>query len=136
MFLASVSLISVQSSIGGYRHVYYLTDEQIIEALKINFILRVPVYLSYASVKASIGAFILRIVRKRRRWQELVIWTTVILTALVNIVACIMLFLQCTPVEVVWNPWAPGTCWDKRIQTEFGIFVTGMSLNIEFRICG
>ncbi|RJE21361.1 hypothetical protein PHISCL_06293 [Aspergillus sclerotialis] len=128
LFLASASIISIQSSIGGYRHVYYLTEGQIIEALKINFIVRVPVYLSYASVKASIGAFILRIIRTRRRWQELVIWTTVIVTALVNIVACIMLFLQCTPVEVVWNPWGPGACWDKRIQTEFGIFVTAENI--------
>lgn len=123
----SASLIAAQASIGGYRHVYYLTEDRIVEALKLNFILRVPVYLAYASVKASIGAFILRIIRKRQRWQELVIWATIFVTVAVNVVACIMLFLQCSPVEVVWDPRIPGGCWDPKIQTQFGIFVTGMS---------
>lgn len=128
LFLTSTSLVAVQASIGGYRHVYYLTEDRIVEALKINFILRVPVYLSYATVKASIGAFILRIIRKRKPWQEIVIWATIATTVVVNAVACIMLFVQCRPVEVVWDPRIPGKCWDMKIQTRFGIFVTGMPL--------
>lgn len=127
LFLTSTSLIAVQASIGGYRHVYYLTEDRIVEALKINFILRVPVFLSYATVKMSIGAFILRIIRKQQRWQGIVIWVTMVMTPVVNVVACIMLFVQCRPVEVVWDPRIPGKCWDMKIQTRFGIFVTGMS---------
>lgn len=82
-------------------------------------------YLSYALGKASIGAFILRLIRNRHKWQEWLLWVVIITTAVVNIVACVLLFCQCKPVEVVWDPRIPGTCWSMDIQTRFGIFVTG-----------
>lgn len=126
LLVVGAALITLQASVGGYRHVWYLSDDNIVEALKINFICRVIVYLSYASGKASIGAFILRLIRKRHKWQEWVVWTVIVITAVVNIVACILLFLQCSPVQVCWDPRIPGECWDIKIQIRFGIFVTGM----------
>lgn len=132
LLVVSAVLITLQNSIGGYRHVWYLSDDTIVEALKINFILRLMVYLSYASGKASIGAFILRLIRKRHKWQEWVVWAVIVITAVVNIVACILLFAQCSPVQVVWDPRLPGECWPMVIQIRFGIFVTGMSLSLSW----
>lgn len=117
---------------------YYLSEDAVVKALEYNFMLRATVILSYASGKASIGALILRLIRRQNMWQKWAVWILVIFTAIVNILNCIFNFVQCHPVSANWDLRirSHATCWDGRAQLKFAYFMCGTRLTFSPRSVG
>ncbi|KAF4220395.1 hypothetical protein CNMCM8980_009671 [Aspergillus fumigatiaffinis] len=88
IFIGSIIIATLQDSVGGYRHVYYLDEDAVVRALELNFILRGVHIIGYATGKASIGAFILRLIGPQNMWQKWVVWVLIIFTTLVNVLNC------------------------------------------------
>lgn len=118
---------------GGYRHEQFLSTENAIYALKINFILRGVDILAYATGKASIGALILRIIGHQNRWQRIVVWVVIILTALLNVLNTIFNFVQCRPVSANWDRSGSFKCWPAKAQLDFAYFMSGTFLGSCYR---
>jgi hypothetical protein len=119
-------LVTAQASVEGYRHEQFLSTEDAIYALKINFILRGVDILAYATGKASIGALILRIIGLQNKWQRTVGWVVIILTALLNVLNTIFNFVQCRPVSANWDRTGSFKCWPAQTQLDFAYFMSGM----------
>lgn len=98
-------------------------------ALELNFILRGVHIIGSATGKASIGAFILRLIGPHNMWQKWVIWILIIFTTLVNVLNCIFNFVQCDPVQGNWDPRVrvSAKCWAKRAQLKFAYFMCSTS---------
>ncbi|KAF9893600.1 hypothetical protein FE257_010912 [Aspergillus nanangensis] len=124
LFMASTVVVQLQASVGGYRHIYFLSQEASTRALELNFILRGVHILSLATGKASIGAQILRLLVNQQMWQRWLVWGVLTLTVLVNVLNCIFKFVQCMPVEANWNPEIEGNCWPKQAQLGFAYFMS------------
>ena len=58
--------------------------------------------------KTSFAVTLLNIDKGRIR---LVIWAIIISTNLLLVMAAFSFLFQCSPVEKLWNPRVPGTCW-------------------------
>lgn len=125
LFVSCTGLVTAQASVGGYRHEQFLSTEDAIYALKINFILRGVDILAYATGKASIGALILRLVGVQNKWQRTVVWVVIILTALLNILNTIFNFVQCNPVSANWDRSGSFKCWPAKAQLDFAYFMSG-----------
>lgn len=128
LFIAAGSLATAQNAVGGYRHTYYLTEQEIVTALEINYMLRAVVIVVYIPSKAAVGGLILRLTHRQRMWQRYVVWVVIILTALLNALNTIFNFVQCSPVEANWDPSARknATCWPIEAQLDFAYFQCGM----------
>lgn len=59
--------------------------------------------------KAAVSFLLLRIVT--RTWHKIFIWFCFITTSIIVIWCTISIFIQCIPVEAVWNPNVVGNCW-------------------------
>lgn len=125
LFITCTGLVTAQTSVGGYRHEEFLSTNDIVYALKINFILRGVDILAYATGKASIGALILRIVGHQNKWQRAVVWVVIVLTALLNVLNTIFNFVQCQPVSANWDRSGSFKCWPAKAQLDFAYFMSG-----------
>ena len=124
LFIGCSVFSTLQASIGGDRHVYYLSEQVVIDALKWNFILRGLDILAYATGKAAIGALILRLLERQSVWQKWVVWIVITITAIINILNCIFNFVQCIPVHANWTPGIPAKCWNPKVQIDFAYFMS------------
>lgn len=127
VFIAAGALATAQNAVGGYRHTYYLTEQEIVTALEINYMLRAVVIVAYIPSKAAVGGLILRLTHRQSMWQRPVVWVVIIVTALLNALNTIFNFVQCTPVEANWNPAAKkdAQCWPAAAQLDFAYFQCG-----------
>lgn len=77
--------------------------------------------------RLSICLFLLRIFRTKREWRwglyaVMVFATAVIIPTIVSLLA------QCSPVQKLWDPLLPGSCWSPRTVIDIGYFNGGASV--------
>lgn len=75
--------------------------------------------------KTSFAFTLLRIADKR--WTRHVIWIIIITLNVTLGVAVLITWVQCWPVEKTWRTSIDGTCWPKKIQIKYNLFVTSYS---------
>ena len=74
--------------------------------------------------KMAVSALILRLQSPTR-------WRTILLTVLCSIavvwdtIEIILIFVQCSPTQALWDSRVPGKCWNPKIVTYNGIAVAG-----------
>ncbi|RDW65227.1 hypothetical protein BP5796_09919 [Coleophoma crateriformis] len=69
--------------------------------------------LTAITLKLSVGAFLLRLLKARlQRWT---VYITLIVVTLYSLVYCIMAIAQCTPIDHYWHPLSEGTCFSGSI---------------------
>ena len=61
-----------------------------------------------ATAKVSLGLFLLRIVVVR--WHKVLIWTTVMSLLVVSIMTAIIFWVQCIPIDHLFDPRVGGRC--------------------------
>lgn len=72
-------------------------------------------------------SFAVTIMRLCKRWMQICLWVIIVTMNFFMIFSALINFIQCTPVEKLWNPMAEGSCWDPRINVGFGIFAGAYS---------
>jgi hypothetical protein len=88
-------------------------------ALQFNVIGQ-PWYLVSATLsKISICLFFMGLLRRARQWRILLAGMVVVMTV-INLGSALAVYLQCRPLEKVWNPAVAGGCSDPSIQVNFG----------------
>ena len=53
------------------------------------------------------------------------LWFAIVLMNILFGLGALFFWVNCTPIEKAWKPFAAGTCWDPWISINFGIFVSG-----------
>ncbi|SPO06361.1 related to integral membrane protein pth11 [Cephalotrichum gorgonifer] len=109
LFAVYAAFISAGTAYGLGQRRADIPPEDYIQAMKFEIIGQGVCIFNIATSKGAVAAFLLRIVR--RRWHCLFIWAVVVSTCLIVTWCTIAIFIQCTPVEKVWNFEVPGKCW-------------------------
>lgn len=113
------------SFIGGARHVYYLSQEQILEATKWSWISQPWGIFLFASCKCAVAMLILRILGPQTYWRRLILYFFIMTIFIVNSLACILTIVQCNPPRALWTPGLPAECWNPSMQLHFNFFEAG-----------
>ncbi|KAM3071006.1 hypothetical protein ACMFMG_009912 [Clarireedia jacksonii] len=123
LFICYGSLMAKQWSLGGFRHLHYLTMEESLRVAKLNYILQVIIVFSYITGKAAVGFLVLRVIgRDSFVWRKWAVYTVIGATAIINGLDCIFTYVQCSPPRALWDPSIPHKCWDPSVQSRFAIF--------------
>ena len=79
--------------------------------------------------RLSICLFLLRIFLTKRVWRWGLYAVMVFVTAVI-IPTIVCLLVQCSPVQKLWDPLLPGSCWSPQTVIDIGYFNGGKSSNI------
>ena len=117
-------LWTIYSLSGGGRHVYYLSPEERVRLTRLNWVSQPPVIIALATGKISVAFLILRILGPgSTRWLRnvlyFIMWSSIGFSGL----AVIIQFVQCSPVQKLWDTNLEGHCWNPLVQTHFTYFV-------------
>ena len=146
--MLNTSLITHAVSWGIGRHIYYLTPEETVNAIKFEFIAQVrctnsltrylsltirysqtPGIVAPTLARISFAIYLLKFVgtSKFRRW---ILWSVVWSQAIVNIIQLILIFAQCEHFAALWDPSVGGKCWSRKVQVYSGYFLGGRFLQL------
>ncbi len=102
--------ITLQVHDGYGRHVYYLSDHQILESTKWTTISQVQNAIGIYFVKVSVCLFILRMIAGTHEAMRRVLLGTIVLLTLLMLGIVFVICFQCIPLEAIWNPAISGRC--------------------------
>ena len=129
--LATLSSIFMTISIhyGFGRHVSELTPLHAQDAVKYSLVSRTFFILNFAVTKISIALYLLlRVVgAARRTWHKVLLYFVIISGPLIQIPNVVLIYVQCRPVQKLWNHQIHGSCWDPKVSTIFSQFSGGMA---------
>ena len=125
LFLIMTCFVTYLASIGGCRHLYYLTPEQALQALKWSWISEPWGVQLFTTGKASVAILIIRIMGRTSLWRKWFLYAMIISVFIVNSLGCIFIFVQCDPPRALWTPSLPGHCWNPDVQEHFTFFLAG-----------
>ena len=113
---------------GSGQHAIYLKPTQIVQATEWNRLSEMPIVLSTMFTKLSISIFLYRLfaTNKAAKWA---LYPIIVINVAGNLAAFSTIPSQCSPVQKLWNPDTPGTCWDLKVQIDIGLFQGGKSPN-------
>ena len=85
----------------------------------------------------SVSFFVLRLLGQTNAWKRKSIWIIIILTFVLTSVNCILMFVQCRPIEALWTmTMIPGAkCWDRVVYMDWAVFTHG-TRGLDFMACG
>ncbi|KAL2135921.1 hypothetical protein VTI74DRAFT_6304 [Chaetomium olivicolor] len=88
-------------------------------ALQFNVVGQPWDLISAALSKISIFLFFISLLRRARHWRVL-LTGLIIVVAVIDLAFALATYLQCRPLESVWNPSVDGTCSNPNIQANLG----------------
>ena len=128
LFLVLASFVAYFASIGGCRHLVYLTPEQQSMAVKYNWISQPWGIFAFATGKISIALLLLRLIGPKTIWRKWILYSTIISVFIINALGCILTFVQCNPPYALWTPQlvAAGhaSCWNPQVQSNYAMFLS------------
>ncbi|MCJ1347138.1 hypothetical protein MMC31_005359 [Peltigera leucophlebia] len=123
LVLAAVSTaFNVPEVIAGYgQHLSHLSDHQVIEVLKWNYLATPLLVFSLATSKISICLFLFRVLDQARvKFKRSFLYAIMLLLTLISVPSAGYALGQCQPVRKLWDPTTPGRCQDPRIFLNLG----------------
>lgn len=115
--LVAIELVfnGLQYHTGDGRHMYYLTESQVVTTLKWGYVTEFFLFLIICFTKISICLFVLRI--KKTGWLKWCLYTLMGGLVITTLVCEVILFAQCRPIHAFWDR-KSGTCWDPVIYND------------------
>jgi hypothetical protein len=113
------------ATIGGFRHIVYLSPDQQLKVVKFQWCLQ-PVFLfNFGLSKLSVGLLILRLIGPNVKVRRYFIWVLNIITMIYTILAVIFVFVQCDPPAALWDPVLAETarCWNPEDYMAFATVI-------------
>jgi len=109
IFLIVISALCIAAAFEGLgRHSSALNHLQTVQLNKLVTIALSFVALALATSKATVAGFLLIIVV--RKWHKAILWTAIATLAIDCVFNFVAFYVQCLPVESVWDPSIPHTC--------------------------
>jgi len=79
-------------------------------------------YMALAWSKTAFGVTLLRLTEG---WMRRVVWLIIISVNIVIGVSALLVWLQCSPIQLLWNPLLKGTCWPPNVILNSNFFSGG-----------
>jgi hypothetical protein len=117
---------TVYSSLGGTSYAP-MAPEQAVTVARLNWISQAWCIAGLMFGKLAVATLILRL-QAPAKWRTIAIWTMCIILVLYDLIQITLVFVQCHPVEALWNPAVKGECWSPWIVVDNAIAVSGKSL--------
>lgn len=121
-FVLGNSLITYMVHNGGGRHVWYLSEDQILLAEKWSYISLVPILIVYATAKTSVALLTLRFMGGVSVWRKSLLFFIIGSVIVVNLLTIILIFVQCRPSHALWMKVDSASCWPPSIVGNFNYF--------------
>ncbi|KAH8683375.1 hypothetical protein BGZ60DRAFT_561061 [Tricladium varicosporioides] len=119
-----LAMLTVQYHYGLGRRFFYLTPQQKIEALKFNFAGQ-PLGIMAAAFGRNASCILMLQLFGTTNFRARLLWFTFWQSIIVNLLTCILIFVQCRDVRALWDPIGhPSVCWSPLVQ-EYTGFVQG-----------
>lgn len=128
--LIGISMGLTAEHFGLGKHIDDITSEDAIyQAIKWDYVQSLPLGLAAMFTKISFFIFLNRVfVTTRTKWAwRLILHFANVVNIIANIISATTVLAQCKPMQKLWNPLIPGTCWAPKTQSEMGIFQGGKS---------
>ena len=113
----------------GFRHIFYLKPSQLVSVTRPNWIGLALTVMALATSKVSVAILIGRIMAPSR-WRKVVLYFLSITSMLVGVLAVIIIFAQCSPVQALWDP-KIGKCWNPAGPNIFNVAASSGSRFIQ-----
>lgn len=115
----------VASTIGLGRHIAAVEEhpENLINVALLCDIGESLAIMACTLGKTSFAVTLLRIVVQR--WMIVLLWFVIVTMNVVNILAALLVFMQCKDPRHLWNAAIPSECWPDKVFTDFSLFVGG-----------
>ena len=116
---------------GGCRHVYYLTDDQLLMIDKLLNVIQPFAIMTVAIGRISVAVLILRIL-KFSTWRKWFLYICIVSTLVFSVLTCGLIFAQCSPPEALWNPALDNAahCWDPSILLNLTLFISSKLIHM------
>ncbi|KAM0800903.1 hypothetical protein BDR22DRAFT_907498 [Usnea florida] len=128
LFLIMTCFTTHLASIGGCRHLYYLTPEQALKAVKWTWISEPWGVFLFATGKAAVAILILRIMGRTSFWRKWILYALVVSLFITCSLCCIFIFVECDPPRALWTPGLTAHCWNPSVQENFNYFLSALSI--------
>ena len=96
-------------------------------ASRLNWIAQPFAIMGLAFGKISVAFLLLRLIGPKSFWRRNFLYFTMIGSFLFCALATIFTFVQCNPVQALWNPTlvpaGQAKCWEPHTQSDFSLFV-------------
>ncbi|MCJ1389800.1 hypothetical protein MMC18_002657 [Xylographa bjoerkii] len=119
-------LIVVAVDAGNGRHIYYLQPQQISDAIRWNSIAFIPGIMAFSIPKLGVAILLMRLLNPSKL-QRCLMYFFSIGCIIGSILCAIILWQQCNPPSILWDPAAVGTCWQPSVAVNFFTFVGAFS---------
>jgi len=120
-FTTAMSIVwTIYAANGGCRHAASLTNAQLITVGRLNWISQPLCVAGLTTGKISVACLILRL-QSPTRWRTRLLFGLCSLMCAINIVVVVLMFTQCTPVTLLWDPSSAshGHCFNPRVVSVF-----------------
>lgn len=117
----------VHNGVGRHQFYLELSPElllQLSQAIKWQYISQVVLILSTMFTKVSICFFLLRIFGTKPMWKR-GLYGIMAFAVVTNISSASIVLAQCSPVQKLWDPLMPGTCWGPDTEISIGDYNGG-----------
>ena len=125
LFLIMTCFVTYLASIGGSRHLYYLTPDQAMQTVKWSWISQPWGIFLFATGKTSVAILVLRIMGRTNFSRSWILYAVIVSVFIVNSLGCIFTFVQCDPPRALWTPDLPAHCWNPNVQEHYNYFLAG-----------
>ena len=124
----------VATNHGLGRHYFYLSPKLRIDQQYYSILAQVFCVEAISFAKLSIVASYMRVLQgSNDRVHRALLWTTAVLTLVVNTIVVITFYTACDPISRTWDPMIPGACWS--IDKKLAFFILqGGALSIQVSV--
>ncbi|SLM35442.1 hypothetical protein LPUS_00351 [Lasallia pustulata] len=130
--ITGASLISVATTAGLGRHLYYLRPHQLSKSIKFVTFSQPFCVMSFALSKVAVALLLIRVVPPAFRRAVWFLYCLAGIQLLLGAVVVILEFAQCSPTRSLWDLSLPLDCWPFTILQNF-LYALGGELSMEFR---
>ncbi|MCJ1343544.1 hypothetical protein MMC31_001739 [Peltigera leucophlebia] len=118
---------------GFGKHIYYLSREQVSQAIKYQYMAQPFAYMALVFGRVSFAVSLLMIIatNKLRRW---ILYGLIIGQLLINIIFICLGLGQCSPPAKYWNPSIPGSCMSPRVIVAAGYVQGSWNIFTDFAL--
>ncbi|KAK0515842.1 hypothetical protein JMJ35_001876 [Cladonia borealis] len=131
LFVILASFTTHLAIIGGCRHLFYLSPQQQLQAVKYNWISQPWGIFGFATGKISVALLILRIMGPNTIWRKWILYGCMASVLVINAIGSILTFVQCNPPRALWTPTIHAHCWNPKVQSDYAIFLSSWNVFID-----
>jgi hypothetical protein len=97
-----------------------INPDDLVVALRLLYVGELFAILAVSISKTSFAVTLLRLTTNT--WQRYLLWYIIASLNLIMGLCGLFTFIQCSPVDKLWNLSTPGTCWEPTVQIRYAIF--------------